>query len=526
MFVVLAGCAKRETAVEAGIRTQTLLVGNAAEPITLDPQLCNWIVDQCIMMALFEGLTAIDEQTMQAVPAVAERWEVSVDGLVYTFHLRADAKWSNGDPVTAQDFAYSFRRILTPTLAAGYNYMLWPIRNAEAYCTGKIADFAQVGVEVIDARTLRLMLERPTPYLPLLAAHTTWFPVHRPTIEKFGKFDDRTSAWTRLGNLVGNGPFTLEKWQANVQVVVKKNPLHRDAARNRLERVVFFPTENPQVEERNFRAGQVHVTANLPTTKIAHYREKEPAVFRADPSLCLWWIRCNTARPALDNPKVRRALALAVDREAISRVIYCHSRSPAGQLIPPRCGGYEPRARLSTDFEQARRLLAEAGYAGGKGFPQLELQFADSFEMPKVAELIQETWRRELGVTLKLAQLESKVGIQNEQEQNYCLSLGGWIADYADPVTFLNVFLGKGGNNWTGWANTRYDTLLEQAANSPDQNQRMALFQEAEAVLVEECPIVPLAFDAQIYLKHPAVKGWVPSPLVIRRYQNVWLEAR
>ena len=176
---------------------------------------------------------------MQAVPAVAERWEVSTDGLTWTFHLRADAKWSNGEPVTAHDFVFSFRRILTPALAAGYNYMLWPIPNAEAYCMGKITDFSAVDVEAVDDRTLRITLERPTPYLPVLAAHTTWFPVHRATVEKFGRFDDRTTAWTRAGNLVGNGPFTLVEWQPNVQVVVKKNPLYRDAAHNRLERIVF-----------------------------------------------------------------------------------------------------------------------------------------------------------------------------------------------------------------------------------------------------------------------------------------------
>jgi oligopeptide transport system substrate-binding protein len=499
-------------------------VGNGAEPVTLDPHLCNWVIDQCILLSLFEGLTAIDEQTMQAVPAVAERWDVSPDGLTYTFHLRADAKWSNGDSVTAQDFAFSFRRILTPALAAGYNYMLWPIRNAEAYCTGKITDFSQVGVDAVDGRTLRITLERPTPYLPVLAAHTTWFPVHRPTIEKFGKFDDRTTAWTRPGNHVGNGPFTLVEWQPNVHVVVKKNPLHRDAARNRLERIVFFPTESPQVEERNFRAGQVHVTYGLPSAKIAHYREKEPAVYRADPILANWWIRCNTARPPLDNPKVRRALTLAVDRAAIARAIYCDSRTPAERMTPLNCGGYAPRVNVPTDFDQARRLLSEAGFGGGKDMPALELQFADTFEMPKVAELIQETWRRELGVKLNLAQLESKVVIQNEEAHNYVLSIGGWIADYPDPVTFLGVFLGKGGNNWTGWGSPRYDTLLAQAACSPDQNQRFALFEEAEALLLEEAPVILIVFDAQVYLKHPTVKGWVPSALLLRRYQNVWLE--
>jgi oligopeptide transport system substrate-binding protein len=231
----------------------------------------------------------------------------------------------------------------------------------------------------------------------VLAAHTTWFPVHRATVEKFGRFDDRTTAWTRAGNLVGNGPFTLVEWQPNVQVVVKKNPLYRDAAHNRLERIVFFPTESPQVEERNFRSGQVHVTYGLPSAKISHYREKEAAVLRTDQTLAIWWVRYNTARPPFDNPKVRRALSLAVDRAAIARVVYNDSRLPACRLTPPHCGDYNPQVNVPTDFEAARRLLVEAGYAGGQGLPTLEMQFADSLELPRVAELIQETWRRELG---------------------------------------------------------------------------------------------------------------------------------
>ena len=285
-LLLLPGCAKRETQAEAGIRTKTLLVGNGAEPASLDPHVVNLYYDQRILLALFEGLTAIDEKTARPVPAVAESWDVSPDGLVYTFHLRPNARWSNGDPVTAHDFAFAFQRILLPKFGATYCYMLWPIKNAEAFNTSKLADFSAVGVEAVDAVTLRLTLERPTPYLPALAAHTTWMPLHWATLEKFRAVDDRNAAWTRPGSLVGNGAFLLAEWRPNDRIIVTRNPYYWDNGHNRLERVEFFPTESSEVEERDFRAGQVHLTTSLPTAKIAGYHARDPARLRIDPLLC------------------------------------------------------------------------------------------------------------------------------------------------------------------------------------------------------------------------------------------------
>jgi oligopeptide transport system substrate-binding protein len=239
----MSGCARREGDVEAGIRTQTLLVGNQAEPGSLDPHVVNLFLDWRIVLALFEGLTTYDEKTAQPVPAVAERWDISPDGLTYTFHLRPAARWSNGDPLTATDFVYSFRRALLPTLGWANAYLLWPIKNAEAFNTGKLTNFNDVGVRAMDEQTLRITLEQPTPYLPALAA-LTWVPVHRSTIEKFGKIDDRGSEWTRPGNLVGNGPFVLTEWRMNDRIVVSKNPHYWDAENTRLEHIVFLPIGN------------------------------------------------------------------------------------------------------------------------------------------------------------------------------------------------------------------------------------------------------------------------------------------
>ncbi|MBS0662011.1 MAG: peptide ABC transporter substrate-binding protein [Verrucomicrobia bacterium] len=519
-----AGCARRETPVQEGIRTRTLLIGNQNEPATLDPNLVDAATDQNIVTALFEGLTVLDEKTAQPLPGTAERWDVSADGLEYIFHLRTNARWSNGDPVTAEDFAYSFRRILTPALGSVYAYMLWPIRNAEAFNTGKLADFGQVGVRVIDAHTLRLTLAHPTPYLLALAAHSTWMPVHRAVIEKFGRLEDRDSAWTRPGNLVGNGPFTLTEWRPNSRVVVSRNHQYWDDAHNHLERVVFFPTEKADVEERDFRAGQVHLTYALPASKVAVYERESPALLRRDPLLAVFYLSFNTTKAPFTDPRVRRAFALCIDRPAISQSVYAGAFRPADGFVPPGCGGYPTVPGLKPDYAAARALLAEAGFPGGRGLPPLPLQVLNDDKTPRTAEALQAMWRRELGVAITIEPYEQKTWLQNQQTLSHTLGIMGWTADFADPITFLNIFTTNGGNNWTGWGSPEYDRLIERANQTADPAARFAVLQQAESLLLHEAPVVPILYSGRTYLIHPSVHHWDPSPVGIHRYQLVELK--
>jgi oligopeptide transport system substrate-binding protein len=525
--LAFTACSRRETPVDAGIRTQTLLIGNGAEPADLDPQAIYAFTDANIAYSLFEGLTSLDEKTSQAVPAVAERWDISPDGLIYTFHLRPGARWSDGDPVTAQDFVFSFHRILSPAFAAGYSYMLWPIRNAEAYNAGKLTDFGQVGVQALDAATLRITLAQPTPYLLALAAHNTWLPVHRATIEKFGKFDQKGTRWTRAGSLVGNGAFTLAEWTPNSRIVVVKNPRYWDAAHVRLNRVLFFPIESADTEELAFRSGQLHVTnvsAGVPAAKIPYYRAHAPGQLRIDPALATGYLVFNVTRPPLDRVKVRRALAMAIDRTAICRDILYGSRKPASSLTAPDCAGYTAQAGIPNDFAAARQLLAEAGFPEGRGLPPFEIQSPSGGGSVKTVEAIQAMWRRELGVHATIATLEQKVLFQNQQSLNYTIGVSAWIADYPDPSTFLNQYVTGGGNNWTGWSNREYDRLIHGAETSPDNTRRYALFQSAEKILLDEAPLAPLFNLPQVYLIHGAVHGWGPSLVGFHRFTNVWLE--
>jgi oligopeptide transport system substrate-binding protein len=524
LVFAIAACQKRESLVDEGIRTRTLLVGNQQEPANLDPQLVSAFTDFRIGIALFEGLTALDEKTAQPQPAVAERWDVSPDGLVYTFHLRSNAKWSNGERVTARDFAYSFQRILSPALGSSYAYMLWPIKNAEAFNTGKMTDFNRVGVTVIDDATLRVTLERPTAYLLALCAHSTWYPVPRATVEKFGKMDARENAWSRTGNLIGNGAFTLTEWRANARVVVTKNPHHWAAERNAIERVMFFPIEKEDAEEHNFRAGQLHVTGSIPFSKLPAYQKNSPELLRLDPLLSTGWIAFNCTKPPLNNPKVRRALAMAVDRNAISERIYHSSRLPGRTLVPPGCGGYPMVTGIPDDFPAARALLAEAGHPGGRDLPEFPMIVFNNASDPKSAEIIQAMWQRELGVKISIEPLEQKTLFQNQQNLAYTTASMGWSADFPDPYNFLEIFRSDNGNNTTGWRNPAYDKLLDEANASTNREKRFELLQRAESLLLEEAPIAPLFYGSRTYLIHPAVRNWQPSPLGLNRYQEVKLQ--
>lgn len=499
------------------------MIGNGAEPADLDPDVITAWTDADVDYALFEPLTWIDEKTTEPIPAAATGWDVSDGGLVYTFHLRPNGRWSNGDPVTADDFAFAFQRILTPAFAASYSYMLWPIKNAEAYNTGKITDFSQVGVTVINPLTLQITLSAPTPYLPALAAHNTWMPVHRSTIEKFGRFDQKGTRWTRPGNLVGNGPFELKQWIPNGRIAVERNPYYWDAAHVRLHRIEFYPIESRETEEMAFQAGQLHVTYGLPDSSIKRYQRNHPELLRIDPILSTFYLFLNVNRPPLNNPKVRYALSLAVDRTAIVRDVMANSRVPAHAFTPPDCGGYTPRAQVPDDFARARQLLAEAGYPGGRGLPTMEVLSYQTESAVRILEVIQAEWARELGVHITITPQEQKTLFQNSRDHNYTIAFSGWIADYPDPLTFLGTMVTGGGNNWAGWSNPTYDHLLDEAAHSADNQQRFAFFQQAEALLLKDAPLIPLYYDTAVYLKQPYVHGWLPSKIDFHRFKDVWL---
>lgn len=522
--LLTAGCGKRETAVAAGNRDQVIHIGNLSEPTDLDPHLISSHQDFQVVMSLFEGLVQYHPETSEPTAAVAERWETSTDNLTWTFHLRSNAKWSNGDAVTAHDFVYAFRRMLMPGLGAEYANMLFVLKNAEEVFSGKLKDPAQIGARADNDHTLVITLARPTPYLLSMLCHSAWFPVPRATIEKFGKADQRGNPWTRVGNLVSNGYFRLAEWKPNQFIRVTRSDTYWDRDQVKLQAAVFYPIESADAEERSFRSGQLHVTSTIPISKIAVYEKEKSPSYRPHAYLGSYVFRFNVNVPPLNDPRVRRALAMAIDRETLVREVTRGGQLPAGNFCPPNLAGFTAKARVPHDPTAAKKLLAEAGFPDGKGFPKIEILFNTNEGHRQICEAIQQMWRKTLGVEIGLYNQEAKVWNDSMRTLNYQIARFAWIGDYLDPSTFLDIMTGDNGNNQTGWKHAEYDRLITAASNTADRARRYEYYQRCEEILAEECPIAPIYFYARNNLRRPEVKGWHGNLLDNHPLKGVYLD--
>ncbi len=450
-------CRRSETTVETGIRQGILHVGNLSEPRELDPHVTTGVSEQKILSALFEGLITEKPGTLEIAPGTAKRWDILDDGARYVFHLRPDARWSNGDPFKAEHFAYAFERILSPDFGAPYAYMLYVIKGAEDFHRERESDFSTVGVKATDNHTLEITLHTPIPHFLTKLTHMAWFPVHPATIEQHGGMTAIGTPWTRPATFVGNGPFSLQQWHPNRQITVTRNPYYWDRENVRLSSIVFHPIGDHAIEERAFRAGQLHITGTVPVERITYYERNNPDILYLEPYLGTYYYLLNTRRPPLDNPKVRRALARAIDREQITRVITRSGEEPAYHFTPPDTGGFHTEARLTGTVEDARALLAKAGFPDGEGFPVFTILYNTADTHTRIAEAIQQMWRQNLGIRVELTNMDWKVYLDQTQSGNYDIARAGWIGDYLDPETFLNLWVTDGGNNRTGWSNQDYD---------------------------------------------------------------------
>jgi oligopeptide transport system substrate-binding protein len=510
------GCAKKETAsaspASATPAKKILRYGNAAEPQDIDPQTVSGAPEHRLIQAFFEGLVSEDPQ-LNIVPGVAEKWDISPDGLVYTFHLRADARWSNGEPVTADDFLQSYHRMITPSLASEYSYMLWLVAGAEDFNKGKLTDFAQTGFKALDARTLQLTLRQPAPFLLHAMNHQAWYPVPIAVVKKFGGMEQKATAWTRPENFVGNGPFVLKSWRPTQLIVGERSPTYWDRASVKLDQIEFYPIELAETEERMFRAGQLDITYEMPLTKIPVYRRDNPAALRIDPFDTVYFYRFNVQRKPFDDVRVRRALTMAIDREQIVRNVTLGGELPAYHLIPPNLLGFVSENSFHEDVAEAKRLLAEAGYPDGRGFPKVELLYNTLEKHRVIAEAIQQMWRKNLGIDITLYNQEWKVYMDSQHTTNFQIARGGWQADYVDPHVFLDLWETGGGNNDTNWGNPEYDRLLRSALSAPDQATRFAIYQQMEKIFLDEMPVMPVFFYTYARLVSPRVKNFFTTPL-------------
>jgi len=525
LLAAMLGSCESDRVIDRATADGILILGNGSEPKTLDPQLVQSVGDSNIMRAVFEGLVTFDDdEDAVARPGVAERWEPNDDFTVWTFFLRPDAKWSNGDPVTAHDFVYSYQRILEPAFASPYASMLFFLAGAEAFNKGETDDFGTVGVRAVDDLTLELSLIGPTDYFPEIVKHTTWLPVHRPTIEKFGSMTDRFTDWQRPGNHVGNGPFQLKSWRINHAVEVEPNPHYWDAESVSLNGIVFRPIPSEYTEERAFRDGQLHYTYTLASNLIEWYREHNPEVLRTESYAGSYFYRCNVNKPPLDDVRVRRALALAIDRKGIVENVTLGGQIPATAYTPPFEGVYDTPDRVRFDPEAARAYLAEAGYPGGEGFPGFQILINTLESHRAIAEAIQAMWKEHLGIdNVTIDNQEWKVFQRTLHNLDYEVARSGWIGDYVYPTTFLTMWRTDDTNNETGWSNAEYDRLIAQALRSTDPADRIANLQQAEEILLEEMPILPIYWYTRVFLLHPDVKNWNPMVLDNRPFKAIRL---
>ncbi len=514
-----------ETNVESGNRDQILHIGNGDEPQELDPHLTTGIPEFHIQLALFEGIVSKHPADLSIVPGVAESWNVSDDQLTYTFHFRENALWSNGDPITAGDFIYSWERALRPELGSLYSYMFTYIKNADAFFKGEIKDFTKVGVKALDDRTLQVKLRSPTPFFLQLLDHHSYYPVHPPTIEKFGGMIKRGSQWSRPGNFVGNGPFDLKDWKLNRILTVKKSPTYWDADTVKLNEIHFYPIANRSTEERMYRAGQLHITEELPNEKVAIYQDMNSTALRITAYLGTYFYRFNSKVEPLGDARVRKALSMSINRSQIVEKITKGGEIPAYALSPPNTNGFTSTSKVEYNIERARELLAEAGFANGEGFPKLEIIYNTDESHRKIAIAIQQMWKKALNIDVTLANQDWQVYLDSESRGNYDISRAAWIGDYLDPNNFLDMFLSGGGNNRTGWGNPEYDRLIAAAAKAVTKEERFKYFQENERILVEEAPIMPIYTYTKVYLRESSVKGWYDNILNQHPYKHVYLQS-
>ena len=526
ILFIVASCSESINPVDSGLENQIYHHGNGSEPQGLDPHIVTGVPEHHILISLCEGLTIPNPNPNDMngyMAGTAESWSISDDGKEYVFNINKNAKWSNGESVTADDFVWSWKRILTASLGSQYPDMLYYLEGAYEYHNGLIDDFDQVGVKSIDEHTLQVNLKNPTPFfLGLLSHYSTW-PVHKETVLKFGDIDDRNGEWTRPGNFVCNGPFQLKTWELNNKIVVEKNPHYYDASMVQLNEIHYYPVSNVMTEDRMFRAGQLHLTSTLPSQKCPIYIEENPNL-RIDPYMGTYFYRINTENEVLKDVKVRKALAYSIDRQLlVDKVTKC-GQIPAYSFTPPGTNGYQPTTEIPFDPVLAKSLLDEAGFSEENPFPKLEILFNTNEDHRKLALAIQQMWQINLGIEVELVNQDWKVYLNREMIGDFQISRAGWIGDYEDPNTFLDLMRPNRGNNKTGWENMEYDSLVQKANTINNQAERYELLYKAEEILIENMPVIPLYTYVRAYQLSPDVKGFSPHILDHHHPKFIYLE--
>jgi oligopeptide transport system substrate-binding protein len=566
---------------------------NNTELKSIDPAVVTGQPEGRVLQGLFEGLTSLNAETMQPVPGIAESWDLSADLLTYTFHLRGNARWSDGTPITAQDVHWSLRRFLDPLTAAQYAYQAWYIKNARRYTTydlqpndpvevelnerppgslpfargtllhGKLVriehisknddadarkqyvvdidgqrrtfapgsdgaegcrqvllDFREVGVRIVDATTLEIKLDSPTPYFLSLLAFYPMFPVQPRCIETFG-----SPEWTKPEHIVTSGPFHLHSRRLRDRLRMTRSDTYWDRKHVQCQTIDALAVESATTGFNLYLTGVADWVATIPPPIVPMMLAGNRDDYHPVPELSVYFYRINCTRPPLNDRRVRRALAMAMNKRQIVETITRAGEVPACHFVPPGIPGYTSPQGPAFDPDAARKLLAEAGYPGGKGCPKIPILYNTDEAHQSIAELIQDQWKRTLGISVAPENQPWTAYLSAQREKNYSVARAGWGGDYLDPNTFLDLFVSNGENNETGWSNAEYDALIRNAAYEIDPAKRMQMFARAEALLLEEMPIIPIYFRVSKNVVRPYVKGFYNTPLDTHPLKGIEVDA-
>jgi oligopeptide transport system substrate-binding protein len=579
--------------------------GNETEVASVDPALITGIPEARMVYSLFEGLCRPRPQDFLPEAGVAEKWEISDDGLIYTFHLRNNALWSNSEPVTAHDFYYSIRRILDPLTACRYSYQAWYIANAKRYnlgggnlkpgdpveielipssdlpntvrgellhgkltrselseaetkdessagrnrvyvvqidgkerrfqaasiqyalkpgserCRQVLLDFREVGVKVIDDRTFQIRLTDRTPYFLDLVAFHCFAAVNQKCLEKYGSPD-----WTHPDHIVTNGAFNLVTRRLRDRIRLKRSDTYWDREHVRLNVVDALSVDDRTTALNLYMTGMSDWCTVPPVEVIREFMKQKPPRndFNPAPQLTTYYYLLNNTRPPLDDKRVRQALSLATDREEITRVATGAGEVPALSLVPPAMPHYKPQQCTPPNPTAARKLLAEAGFPDGKGFPKLEILYNNDQQHQAIAELLRKQWQNTLGITASL-RAEEWASFQDSQQQlKYLVARRAWVGDYVDPNTYLDMFITNGENNCTGFSNAQYDKLIADAAHEPDKAKRIEILERAERLLMDEMPIIPIYYYVSRNVVRPRVRGFYNNLQDMHPLNAIWID--
>lgn len=497
---------------------QVLTFNNGAEPEHLDPAVMSGQPDGRIARMVFEGLTNSDPVTLEPEPGQAYRWDISPDGLTYTFHLRPGLLWADGAKLTAHDFVWSYRRVLSPATGSRYASFLFPVKNGEAFNKGTITDSTRVGLAAPDDSTFVVTLGQPTAYFLFLTSYYTCLPTPRHVVERLG------DGWEHALSLVGNGPFRIKEWRKNDRYVLEPNERYWDRRNVRLERIVALPIDDLRTSLNLYKAGVIdwNPSGYVPKQVVPYLQDY--ADFQGGPYHAIYFYSMVVEKKPFDNVWVRRALNYATDRETIARHVLKGTVPGWGNMTPMGYPGYEAPPGLVFDPEKARECLAKAGYPGGKGFPKIEILFNTSEDHRLIAEAIQSMWKRELNIPVELSNQEWASYLNATTSRKYDVARRSWIGDYLDPNTFLSMWMTGDGNNRTGWSNRRYDELLGNATRETDPARRLRLLSEAEAILLDDGPVIPIYHYSGTGLVKPYVRGIQATTLDVHPLTHVWID--